>query len=307
MPGRKAIRAKGQRDTGKKNELEWHVHIVSNLVASVSQKSPQIATLVNDVGALMSNVAQQPDDSDVTSSDPSREGETRESRWQFSIRGVLLLTLVLSAVLMMIAPAIRAWSADRAFAAFVQLAIVAFPTAAVVLAIFAQERKIRIVAGSVIVTVYRPGAHDRAALIWLSTIGMLILTGVIVFFQTEKDVIGAGGLCVAFCLALGGVCVYPQTILYALTGIVPGEVEICENGLIISGKRYVARSRICKWRMEGRAITLLIDAEDEDFHGYGPWQCQVWVPKNVHDEVMEVIHAWDLQVELPPADAEFDD
>ncbi len=229
----------------------------------------------------------------------SDQAQRRESRWQFSIRGVLLSMLLMSVVLALVAPAVRSWTVDDAMVAGIQLFIVILPTAAVLARIFVQERVSREIGGPLLATAYRPGARDRAVLLWVATAGMLLLTAIVVVALNESQ-LNAGMLCFTSVLALGIALVLPPVIFDALAGVVPGQVEFCEHGLIESGRHFIALGRITAWQQQQQIITLLLDADDAAAPGFGPWQCQVELSAVSRGDVLQLLKRWSREVHEVP-------
>lgn len=242
-----------------------------------------------NVGSAAPRAEDAPADDVLPSGTPGAHADPRDARWQFSLRALLMLSVLCSMVLMVVSPVLRSWNWEHALEATLHVTIIAVPTVLAIARNYVRERATRRVAGRFITTLYRPGSFDRAMMLWLATFGVALLALVLVFTR-ETDLISA------VLLALAAVLVIPPTFLNAFTRIVPGQVEICERGLIESGREFIASGRLSDWTVEGRIITLLLDAPEAEISESGragsSWQCQIETTVASRDVVLRALQSW---------------
>ncbi len=235
-----------------------------------------------------------------TSDDKLRSTEIsalREPRWQFSIRGVLLLMLLMSVLLALIAPAIRSMSDDNVFVASVQMVIVILPTVIAFGHLIVQEKVSRTKGGALIATLYRPGARDRSILLLCATACTIFAAAIVILVLSELRLVDVRLL--VFCtgaVALPVAYLLPQAIFFTVAGVAPGQIEFCRQGLIESGRHFIAPQRLTQWRVEGSIITLLLDADGAAAPGLDPWRRQVELTETSREDVLTRLRSWGREV-----------
>lgn len=213
-------------------------------------------------------------------------------RWQFSLSGILLVLLLAGVSFAIVAPTMRSWTTADVMWVCLQLFIILLPTALATGYLFAQERATRAVAGPLIATAYRPGQREDVLLLWLRTI---LIVGFLIIVVQMQNIDKGALVCAVAVMSLFALGIVPQTIVLALTGIVPGQVEFRENGLIESGRRFIVPHRIAVWRVEGNLLTMLLDANKAANPGFGPWKCQVEMDRAARDYIVKLLNDWSPQ------------